>query len=44
LIFWQKLSGENQGTVFYGGDQVQKRSDGLQVLPWRSAGEMVERS
>ena len=42
LQFWQQLSGENHGTVFYGGEQVQKRSDGLQVLPWRSVGEMVE--
>jgi predicted AAA+ superfamily ATPase len=43
LNFWQKLSGENHGTVLYAGDQLQKRSDGLQVLPWRSGGEMVER-
>ena len=36
LIFWQKLTGKKEGTVLYAGDQVQKRSDGLQVLPWRS--------
>jgi predicted AAA+ superfamily ATPase len=35
LQFWQKISGEKEGTVVYGGDQVQKRSDGLRVLPWR---------
>jgi predicted AAA+ superfamily ATPase len=41
LIFWQKLTGKNEGTVLYAGDQVQKRSDGLQVLPWRSLVGMV---
>jgi hypothetical protein len=42
LIFWQKLTGKNEGTVLYAGDQVQKRSDGLQVLPWRRLAEMAE--
>jgi predicted AAA+ superfamily ATPase len=32
--FWNKITGETVGTVIYGGDQIQKRSNGITVLPW----------
>lgn len=32
--FWNKISGTTGGTVIYGGDQLQKRSNGITVLPW----------
>lgn len=34
--FWEKLTGEPGGTVVYGGDQIQQRSNGLQVVSWRN--------
>jgi predicted AAA+ superfamily ATPase len=32
--FWNKITGTTEGTVIYGGDQMQKRSNGITVLPW----------
>ena len=32
--FWNKITGTTGGTVIYGGDQLQKRSNGITVLPW----------
>jgi len=32
--FWNKITGTTEGTVIYGGDQIQKRSNGITVLPW----------
>jgi predicted AAA+ superfamily ATPase len=32
--FWHKITGTTEGTVIYGGDQIQKRSNGITVLPW----------
>lgn len=34
LKFWQKISGNTEATIIYGGDQVQHRSRGLDILPW----------
>ena len=34
--FWQKMSGIDGGTIIYGGEQIQKRSNGLNVVPWNS--------
>ena len=33
---WQKISGTEGGTVIYGGEQVQNRSNGLKIVPWDS--------
>jgi predicted AAA+ superfamily ATPase len=33
--FWKKLTGESGGIIFYGGEEEQKRSDGVTVKPWR---------
>lgn len=35
LKFWEKLTGESGGIIFYGGDASQKRSDGIIVKNWR---------
>lgn len=32
--FWNKITGTTEGIVIYGGDQIQKRSNGITVLPW----------
>jgi predicted AAA+ superfamily ATPase len=40
LIFWQKISHSLPGTVVYGGEEYQARSNGLNVLPWKRAGEL----
>lgn len=34
LDFWNKIAGTTGGTVIYGGNQLQKRSNGITVLPW----------
>jgi predicted AAA+ superfamily ATPase len=36
LEYWQKLSGQQEGTVIYGGDMQQLRSNGMRVIPWRA--------
>ena len=35
LEYWTKLSGEQGGTLIYGGKQSQFRSNGISVRPWR---------
>jgi len=34
LLFWNKISGQHGGTIIYGGDSFQKRSNGMLVVPW----------
>ena len=34
--FWKKITGTAEGTVIYGGDQEQKRSNGIKVMPWNN--------
>lgn len=34
--FWEKITGTEGGTVIYGGEQTQNRSNGLKVVPWDS--------
>ncbi len=34
LEFWHKISAQKGGAVIYGGNQLQKRSDGFTVYPW----------
>jgi uncharacterized protein len=40
LLFWQKISNSSSGTVIYGGEEYQQRSNGIKILPWRRAGEL----
>jgi predicted AAA+ superfamily ATPase len=35
LNFWEQLTGEREGIVFYGGEESQQRSTGKNVLSWR---------
>ena len=32
--FWNKITGHSEGTIIYGGDQKQQRSNGITVMPW----------
>jgi len=34
LLFYQKISGKSGAALIYGGDSVQKRSNGISVFPW----------
>ena len=36
LEYWQKISNQKGGAVIYGGNQLQKRSDGFTVYPWNN--------
>lgn len=36
LAFWQKISGQKEGAVIYGGNESQKRSDGYEVFSWNN--------
>jgi len=38
LTFWSKLSDSQEGYLVYGGQQTQRRSNGITVMNWR---EMV---
>jgi hypothetical protein len=40
LLFWQKITNSRSGTVIYGGEEHQSRSNGINVLPWNRAGEL----
>jgi len=35
LGFWEKLTQDSEGIIFYGGDEDQTRSGGIQVKGWR---------
>jgi predicted AAA+ superfamily ATPase len=35
--FWNKITGINEGAVIYAGDTEQKRSNGINVVPWNSS-------
>lgn len=36
LQFWSKIAGTEEGTVIYAGDSSQKRSNGMNVIPWNN--------
>ena len=38
LLFWQKISNTQNGAVVYGGEIAQKRSNGLEIIPWNKSG------
>lgn len=40
LSFWNKISGQKGGTIVYGGNSLQKRSNGMLVLPWNKIGNL----
>jgi hypothetical protein len=34
LTFWKSLTGNEKCYVIYGGEETQKRSNGMEVIPW----------
>jgi predicted AAA+ superfamily ATPase len=40
LQFWKKITGSEEGTVIYAGDMVQKRSNGVTIIPWNTLQEL----
>jgi predicted AAA+ superfamily ATPase len=40
LIYWQQLTEQPGGAVFYAGEIRQKRSDGIDIIPWKQLPEM----
>jgi len=34
LTFWQELTGFKKCYVIYGGEEVQKRSENIEIIPW----------
>ncbi len=40
LLFWNKLSDNKKGYVVYGGSEIQKRSNGITILPYTKTDEI----
>lgn len=34
LVFWQKITGSSGGIVIFGGELLQHRSSGIDIIPW----------
>jgi predicted AAA+ superfamily ATPase len=34
LTFWQELTGQQNSRIIYGGNEIQKRSNGIEIIPW----------
>lgn len=41
LDFWYKISGQNNGIIVYGGDTYQKRSNGIEIIPWNKLEKVI---
>lgn len=39
LRYWLKLTGEKKGKIIYAGDDNQKRSEGIEIISWKSLPE-----
>ncbi|HKL09209.1 MAG TPA: ATP-binding protein [Bacteroidales bacterium] len=39
LRYWLKLTGEKNGKIIYAGDDNQKRSEGIEIISWKSLPE-----
>jgi predicted AAA+ superfamily ATPase len=42
INFWNKLTGTKGGFIVYGGDLIQKRSNGIIVIPYKEL-DMVKK-
>ena len=42
INYWQKLTNQKKSYVIYSGEELQKRSDGSQVIPWRQTPLFLE--
>lgn len=40
ILFWNKLSDNKKGYVVYGGSEIQKRSNGITILPYTKTDEI----
>jgi len=40
LLSWQKFTNQSGGTVLYAGITHEKRSNGIEVLPWKQVGKI----
>jgi len=38
LTFWQSLTNYEKSYVIYGGEETQKRNNGMEVIPWNKPG------
>ncbi len=42
LNFWSKISGNSEGTIIYGGDKEQTRSNNKRVISWKNIEKIIE--
>lgn len=42
LQFWKKITGSDEGSIIYAGDMLQKRSNGINVIPWNTLQELPD--
>ena len=43
LLFWYGISGEQSGAVIYAGESGQKRSNGIEIVPWNELNGLMTR-
>ncbi len=43
LRYWMKLTGIKNGKIVYAGDQEQKRTEGIEILSWKSLSKLFSR-
>lgn len=44
ILFWNKITQTEGGYVIYGGDMIQKRSNGITVIPFRETNDELQES
>ncbi len=40
INYWNEISGNKKGYVVYAGEQLQKRSSGITVVPWNEISDL----
>ena len=41
ILFWFKVSGDKSGKVIYAGESGQKRSNGIEIVPWNKLKSLI---
>ena len=41
LKYWEKLTQKSEGYIVYAGDTYQKRSNGIEILPYREISKFI---
>lgn len=41
LLYWQKISKQQSGSIIYTGDIYQKRSNGIKIIPWNKLNLLI---